>query len=81
MRENISASRNLVVAGNFNMTNVDHLYNRLVEMGHHPVAKTDTITVMERIGHFLDEEVDILVSKYKSQGMRGIEVSARLPKN
>lgn len=78
MRENISASRNLVVAGNFNMTNVDHLYNRLVEMGHHPVAKTDTITVMERIGHFLDEEVDILVSKYKSQGMRGIEVSARV---
>ena len=80
MRENISAAKNLVVAGNFNMTNVDFLYNRLVEMGHHPIAKLDTITVMERIGHFLDEEVDLLAAKYKAQGMRGIEITDHVAK-
>lgn len=80
MRENISAAKNLVVAGNFNMTNVDFLYNRLVEMGHHPIAKLDTITVMERIGHFLDEEVDLLAAKYKAQGMRGIEIADHVAK-
>ena len=75
MRENITAAKNLVVAGNFNMTNVDFLYQRLVEMGHHPIAKADTITVMERIGHFLDEEVDALITKHKAEGMRGVDIA------
>ena len=75
MRENITAAKTLVVAGNFNMTNSDFLYNRLVEMGHHPIAKLDTITVMERIGHFLDEEVDILAAKYKAEGLHGVEIA------
>ena len=78
MRENITAAKTLVVAGNFNMTNVDFLYNRLVEMGHHPIAKLDTITVMERIGHFLDEEVDTLIARYKGEGLRGVDIARRV---
>ena len=78
MRENITAAKTLVVAGNFNMTNVDFLYNRLVEMGHHPIAKLDTITVMERIGHFLDEEVDALFARYKSEGLHGVVLAERV---
>ncbi len=53
-------SRNLVVAGNFNLTNVDELFQQLVELGQHPKEKADTVTVMERIGHFLDRENDRL---------------------
>ncbi len=59
-------SRNLVVAGNFNMTNVDDLFDILVELGQHPKEKVDTVTVMEKIGHFLDEEVENLYKKYKN---------------
>ena len=67
LRQNNWRSRNLVMAGNFNMTNVDELFNILVELGQHPKEKVDTVTVMEKIGHFLDEEVQTLFSKYKDQ--------------
>ena len=56
LRQNNWRSRNLVMAGNFNMTNLDDLFNILVEMGQHPKEKVDTVTVMEKIGHFLDDE-------------------------
>jgi len=56
LRQSNWRSRNLVVAGNFNMTNVEELYSKLVSLGQHPKEKTDTVTVMEKIGHFLDEE-------------------------
>jgi amidophosphoribosyltransferase len=56
LRQNNWRSRNLVMAGNFNMTNVDELFNKLVSLGQHPKEKVDTVTVMEKIGHFLDEE-------------------------
>lgn len=67
LRQNNWRSRNLVMAGNFNMTNVDELFNILVDLGQHPKDKVDTITVMEKIGHFLDEEVQTLFTKYKDQ--------------
>lgn len=67
LRQNNWRSRNLVVAGNFNMTNVDELFTRLVELGQHPKEKTDTVTVLEKIGHFLDEENQILFDKFKDQ--------------
>ena len=67
LRQNNWRSRNLVMAGNFNMTNVDELFNILVDLGQHPKEKVDTITVMEKIGHFLDEEVQLLFKKYKDQ--------------
>ena len=55
------------MAGNFNMTNVDELFDLLVDLGQHPKEKVDTVTVMEKIGHFLDEEVQALFQKYKDQ--------------
>jgi amidophosphoribosyltransferase len=67
LRSNNWRSRNLVMAGNFNMTNVDELFNILVGLGQHPKEKVDTVTVMEKIGHFLDEEVQSLFEKYKGQ--------------
>jgi amidophosphoribosyltransferase len=67
LRQNNWRSRNLVMAGNFNMTNVDELFDILVNLGQHPKQKVDTITVMEKIGHFLDEEVQGLFERYKDQ--------------
>lgn len=67
LRQNNWRSRNLVMAGNFNMTNVDELFNILVDLGQHPKDKVDTVTVMEKVGHFLDEEVQGLFEKYKNQ--------------
>lgn len=67
LRQNNWRSRNLVMAGNFNMTNVEELFDILVNIGQHPKEKVDTITVMEKIGHFLDEEVQGLFEKYKDQ--------------
>jgi amidophosphoribosyltransferase len=65
LRQNNWRSRNLVMAGNFNMTNVDELFDVLVDLGQHPKDKVDTVTVMEKIGHFLDLEVQSLFEKYK----------------
>lgn len=67
LRQNNWRSRNLVVAGNFNMTNVDELFDILVELGQHPKEKVDTVTVMEKIGHFLDEENQEIFAKYKNK--------------
>ena len=67
LRQNNWRSRNLVMAGNFNMTNVDELFDILVGLGQHPKEKVDTVTVMEKIGHFLDEEVQAQFEKYKDQ--------------
>lgn len=69
LRENNWIYRNLILAGNFNLTNVNELFNKLVELGQHPIAKTDTITVMERIGHFLDNEVEECYRRLKQEGI------------
>lgn len=68
LRQNNWITRNIVVAGNFNLTNVDELFNHLVEIGQHPKEKADTVTVMEKIGHFLDREVERLFQVHKAQG-------------
>lgn len=65
LRQNNWRSRSMVVAGNFNMTNVDELFNKLIELGQHPKEKVDTVTVLEKIGHFLDEENQFLFEKHK----------------
>jgi amidophosphoribosyltransferase len=68
LRQNNWISRNLVLAGNFNMTNTDELFRHLVvELGQHPKEKSDTVTLMERIGHFLDDEVQRLFNYYKTE--------------
>lgn len=68
VRTNNWKSRNLMVAGNFNMTNNDELFDLLVEIGQHPKDRTDTVTVMEKTGHFLDEENQRLYDEFKEKG-------------
>jgi amidophosphoribosyltransferase len=68
LRQNNWITRNLVVAGNFNLTNVDDLFDVLVRVGQHPKEKSDTVTVLEKIGHFLDVENDELFKQYKILG-------------
>lgn len=68
LRQNNWMHRNLIVAGNFNMTNVNELFNNLVEIGQHPKEKVDTITVMEKIGHFLDDAVAKVYKELKKEG-------------
>ncbi|MBZ9730239.1 amidophosphoribosyltransferase [Salegentibacter sp. JZCK2] len=75
LRQNNWMHRNLIVAGNFNMTNVNQLFNNLVELGQHPKEKADTVTVMEKIGHFLDSEVEKLYKKLKKQGFSKVSAS------
>ena len=67
LRQNNWRSRSLVMAGNFNMTNVEELVQILVDLGQHPKEKSDTVTVLEKIGHFLDEENQRIFEKYKDQ--------------
>ena len=67
LRQNNWRSRNLVMAGNFNMTNVDELFTKLITIGQHPKEKVDTVTVMEKIGHFLDIENQKIFDKYKDK--------------
>ena len=73
LRQNNWMSRNLVVAGNFNLTNVDELFDALVEIGQHPKEKSDTVTVLEKIGHFLDVENDQLLQDLKEDGLSNLE--------
>ncbi|MBA9073159.1 amidophosphoribosyltransferase [Flavobacterium gossypii] len=68
LRQNNWMHRNLIVAGNFNMTNVKELFDSLVELGQHPKEMADTVTVMEKIGHFLDDEVTGLYQDCKNEG-------------
>lgn len=74
-------TRNLITAGNFNMTNVDQLFEQLVDLGQHPKEKADTVTIMEKIGHFLDEENDKLYYKYKEEGYSKKEISHLIAEN
>ena len=75
LRQNNWMTRNLVVAGNFNLTNVDELFDHLVELGQHPREKADTVTVMEKIGHFLDKENERLFKIFKPEGYSNAEIS------
>lgn len=75
IRQNNWMSRNMVVAGNFNMTNNDELFNHLVNIGQHPRAKNDTVTVLEKIGHFLDEENERLYNHFRQAGYSKREIS------
>tara|TARA_B100001250_G_scaffold160624_1_gene137991 strand:- start:6478 stop:8373 length:1896 start_codon:yes stop_codon:yes gene_type:complete len=65
LRQNNWKTRNLAIAGNFNMTNVDELFEQLVDLGQHPKERSDTVTILEKIGHFLDEENDAIYYKHK----------------
>ena len=75
LRQNNWMHRNLIIAGNFNMTNVTELFNSLIELGQHPKEMADTVTVMEKIGHFLDDEVTELYQECKNNGLSKREAS------
>lgn len=81
LRQNNWMTRNLVVAGNFNLTNVDELFQQLVELGQYPKEMADTVTVMEKIGHFLDAENDRLFRIYKDQGYSNQQITHMIAKN
>jgi amidophosphoribosyltransferase len=76
IRQSNWKTRNLVVAGNFNLTNVDDLFEHLVDLGQHPKEKADTVTIMERIGHFLDVENERVFREGKAKGLDNKEISA-----
>lgn len=81
MRENNWKSRNLVMAGNFNLTNVDELFQMLVDLGQHPKDFTDTVTILEKVGHYLDDENQLLFRQYKNDGYSNKEISPLIEKN
>ena len=81
LRQNNWMTRNLVVAGNFNLTNVDELFDLLVNIGQHPKEVSDTITVIEKIGHFLDQENNRLFKEYNEKGYNNKEISSLIAKN
>lgn len=81
LRENNWKTRNLVLAGNFNLTNIDEMLDKLISLGQHPVKVADTAIILEKIGKFLDREVETLFKQYKQQGLTNIEISERIAEN
>ncbi len=81
MRQNNWKSRNLVLAGNFNLTNVDELFDLLIELGQSPKDYSDTVTMLEKVGHFLDQENQRLFDKFKAQGYTNVDISNLIAKN
>jgi amidophosphoribosyltransferase len=81
LRQNNWMTRNLAVAGNFNLTNNNELFELLVELGQHPRNRADTVMVMEKIGHFLDEANDKLFRKFRKEGVPRAEISALISKD
>lgn len=81
LRQNNWITRNLVVAGNFNLTNVDELFDVLLGIGQHPKEKSDTVTVLEKIGHFLDEENNELYHELKLKGYVNPEITHKIIEN
>ena len=75
LRQNNWMHRNLIVAGNFNLTNVSQLFNNLVDLGQHPKERADTITVMEKIGHFLDDAVSKIYKNLRHEGYTKAQAS------
>lgn len=75
LRQNNWITRNLVLAGNFNLTNVDELFAELLSFGQYPKEKSDTVTVLEKIGHFLDDEVQRLFNWFKPEGYTNQEIN------
>lgn len=81
LRQNNWMTRSLVVAGNFNLTNVDELFKLLVDIGQHPKEVSDTVTVLEKIGHFLDVENQRLFNDFKEKGLNNIEITKEIAKH
>ena len=81
LRQNNWQNRNLVLAGNFNLTNVDELFQQLLDIGQHPKEKSDSVLMLEKIGHFLDDENERLFNEYHALGYSNEEVSKLIAEN
>ncbi|MEA3505119.1 MAG: amidophosphoribosyltransferase [Bacteroidota bacterium] len=81
LRENNWKTKNLALAGNFNLTNVDELFEKLVELGQYPSETSDTITILEKIGHFLDEENENLYREFRNEGFKKREITDKIIEN
>ena len=81
LRTNNWMTKNLALAGNFNLTNVDELFDILVNIGQHPKQKSDTVTILEKIGHYLDDANQQLFDKYKAEGKSYVEISELIAQN
>ena len=81
MRLNNWKTRNLVIAGNFNLTNVDELFELLIDLGQAPKDYSDTVTILEKAGHFLDKENQLLFDSYKASGYTNRDISNLIGKN
>jgi amidophosphoribosyltransferase len=81
VRENNWMTKNLVLAGNFNLTNVDELFNKLIDLGQYPIETSDTITILEKIGHFLDKENELLYQRFRNEGFEKREISHQIAKH
>jgi len=78
LRQNNWKHRNLILAGNFNMTNSNELFKSLIELGQHPKEYTDTVIIMEKIGHFLDDSVRKMYKDFKKEGLTKQECSIKI---
>jgi len=81
LRQNNYITRNLVMAGNFNLTNVNEMFQTLIDVGQHPKESSDTVTVMEKIGHFLDLEVERLYNWFKPEGFTNQKITELIAEN
>ncbi len=81
MRQNNWRTRNLVMAGNFNLTNVDELFETLIELGQYPKEYSDTVTMLEKVGHFLDNENQRLFDQYKTEGYTNKDITEQIGKS
>jgi len=81
LRQNNWMSRNLMIAGNYNLTNVDELFKQLISLGQQPKEISDNVTVLEKIGHFLDEENQLLFRKYRDEGLDNEEIADAIRDN
>lgn len=78
LRQSNWISRNLLLAGNFNLTNVTELFDELMDLGQFPIEKTDTVTVLEKIGHFLDNEIERIHTWYKPDGLTNRQINEKI---
>ena len=81
VKESNWITKNLVLAGNFNLTNVDELFEKLIDLGQYPVETSDTITILQKIGHFLDEENEALYQKFKQLGLPNRKITHEIASN
>ena len=78
LRQNNWMARNLMLAGNYNITNTEELFNQLIDLGQQPKEKGDNVLMLEKIGHFIDEENQRLFGRFKAQGFTNLEITAKI---